>query len=76
MSKIMITLSLVGLTIISLNIVYYYYKTTYQSLPYGQLTPDSKECHLIINDKETCEKSGCIYGSGDLTGPPFCGAYK
>lgn len=47
-------------------------------LPYGRLNPDSKLCQELelFNNELKCRLSGCIWGSGDLTGPPFCGAYK
>lgn len=47
-------------------------------LPYGRLSPNSKLCQEpeLFQDELRCKLSGCIWGSGDLTGPPFCGAYK
>ncbi len=30
----------------------------------------------VANNRGICEFAGCNWGAGDLTGPPFCGAYK
>lgn len=47
-------------------------------LPYGRLNKDSTLCHdpKLFENMLKCKLSGCIWGSGDLAGPPFCGAYK
>lgn len=47
-------------------------------LPYGKLSPDSEKCQSkeLFGNRSLCIRSGCNWGSGDLTGPPFCGAYK
>jgi hypothetical protein len=47
-------------------------------LPYGRLDKTSEFCRKpeLFNNAVKCNLSGCNWGSGDLTGPPFCGAYK
>jgi len=47
-------------------------------LPYGRLDKDSELCKKpeLFQNPTKCKLSGCIWGNGDLTGPPFCGAYK
>lgn len=48
-----------------------------KDLPYGKLDPKSEFCRKPeLQNSDLCIKSGCIWGNGDLTGPPFCGAYK
>jgi hypothetical protein len=47
-------------------------------LPYGVLDKNSELCRRpeLFHNQLKCRLSGCAWGSGDLTGPPFCGAYK
>lgn len=49
-----------------------------KGLPYGRLNPKSDLCQKpeLFQNRELCIRSGCNWGSGDITGPPFCGAYK
>lgn len=47
-------------------------------LPYGRLDKKSNLCQEteLIHNQIRCRLSGCIWGSGDLAGMPFCGAYR
>ena len=46
--------------------------------PVRKINRNSRVCHTpaLFQNTILCHLAGCIYGSGDLTGPPFCGAYK
>lgn len=54
------------------------YWFTSNMLPFGKLSPESDLCTEpeLKQNQFLCITSRSIWGSGDLTGPPFCGSYK